>query len=70
MPSVVLRVSAISSSSAPMNSAPFGSHRFHLFTEAAPSVGQRIALQLGEVRGQGVSYHARRRPNTATVEMH
>ena len=46
---------------------PLGPHRFHLFTEAA---GQWIALQLGEVRGQSVSYHARRRPNTAAVEMH
>ena len=47
-----------------------GSHRFHLIAEAAPSIGQRIALQFGEVRGQGVGRYAGRRPNAAAVEMH
>ena len=47
-----------------------GPHRFHLIAEAAPSIGQRIALQLGEVRGLGVGHHAGRRANTAAVEMH
>ena len=47
-----------------------GSHCFHLVAEAAPGIGQWIALQLGEVRGQGVGHHAGRCANTAAVEMH